>query len=114
MEHVKTDETPTVATPLSEADAEQLAQVMQALASPVRLRILSVLRSEPTTVTELGDQLGVNQTSVSNHLRLLRHLSLVTGNRHGRHISYSLFDDHVVELLDEAIGHVKHLPHLEG
>lgn len=47
---------------------------------------------------------------MSNHLRLLRHLSLVTGSRHGRQISRALFDDHFVELLYEAIGHVKHLP----
>jgi DNA-binding transcriptional ArsR family regulator len=43
-------------------------------------------------------------------LRLLRHLSLVSGTRDGRHIHYSLFDDHVSELLEEAIGHLEHLP----
>lgn len=98
------------ACPLSATDAERLAKIMQALASPVRLRILSALRSQPSTVTELGEQLEVGQTTVSNHLRLLRHLSLVTGNRDGRHIHYALFDDHVTELLDEAIGHLEHLP----
>lgn len=99
------------AGPLSATDAERLAEIMQALASPVRLRILSVLRSRPSTVTELSEQLEFGQTTVSNHLRLLRHLSLVTGRRDGRHIHYALFDDHVSELLDEAIGHLEHLPH---
>lgn len=98
------------AVTLSVADAERLAEVMQALASPVRLRILSSLSARPTTVTELSEQLQTGQTTVSNHLRLLRHLSLVTGSRDGRHIYYSLFDDHVTELLDEAIGHLEHLP----
>ena len=96
--------------PLSVADAERLAEIMQALASPVRLRILSVLRSRPSTVTELGERLELGQTTVSNHLRLLRHLSLVTGSRDGRHIHYALFDDHVTDLLDEAIGHLEHVP----
>jgi DNA-binding transcriptional ArsR family regulator len=96
--------------PLSVADAEQLAEIMQGLASPVRLRILSVLRERPSTVTELSVRLAVGQTTVSNHLRLLRHLDLVTGDRDGRHIHYTLFDDHVTELLDEAIGHLEHLP----
>lgn len=96
--------------PLSIADAERLAEIMQALASPVRLRILSVLRSRPSTVTELSEQLHLGQTTVSNHLRLLRHLSLVTGSRDGRHIHYALFDDHVTDLLDEAIGHLEHVP----
>ena len=98
------------ASSLSVADAERLAEIMQALASPVRLRILSTLRARPSTVTELGEHLQLGQTTVSNHLRLLRHLSLVTGSRDGRHIHYSLFDDHVTELLDEAIGHLEHLP----
>ncbi|OJX65492.1 MAG: transcriptional regulator [Micrococcales bacterium 73-13] len=95
---------------LSEEQAERLAEVMQALASPVRLRILSVLSEGPITVTELSERLSVAQTSVSNHLRLLRHLSLVSGTRDGRNIFYNLFDDHVGDLLHEAVGHVAHLP----
>lgn len=86
---------------------------MQALASPLRLRILSALRGQPRTVTDLGELLDAGQTTVSNHLRLLRHLSLVTGRRDGRHVHYALFDDHVSELLDEAIGHLGHLPRNE-
>lgn len=95
---------------LSVTEAEQLAEIMQALASPVRLRALSMLRSRPSTVTELSEHLGIGQTTVSNHLRLLRHLNLVTGSREGRHIHYAVFDSHVTELLDEAIGHLEHLP----
>ena len=86
---------------------------MQALASPLRLRILSALRGQPRTVTELGELLDAGQTTVSNHLRLLRHLSLVTGRRDGRHVHYALFDDHASELLDEAIGHLGHPPRNE-
>ena len=76
----------------------------------MRLRILSALSVQPSTVTELSEQLHIGQTTTSNHLRLLRHLSLVIGTRDGRHIHYSLFDDHVSELLEEAIGHLEHLP----
>ena len=94
---------------LSVTEAERLAEIMQALASPVRLRILSVLRARPSTVTELSEELGSGQTTVSNHLRLLRHPSLVVGSRDGRHVHYALFDEHVAELLDEAVGHLSHL-----
>lgn len=98
---------------LTNAEAEQLAEIMQALASPLRLRILSSLRTEQRSVTELGELLNAGQTTVSNHLRLLRHLGLVNGNRHGRHVHYTLFDEHVSELLDEAIGHLEHLPQVQ-
>lgn len=93
---------------LTITDAEQLAEIMQGLASPVRLRILSVLRERPSTVTELSAELALGQTTISNHLRLLRHLDLVTGDRAGRHVHYALFDDHVTELLDAAVGHLGH------
>lgn len=94
---------------LSESDAEYLAEVMRALASPLRLRILSALRAGPMTVTALCEQLDSAQTAVSNHLRLLRHLNLVEGNRQGRNVYYQLFDDHVRDLLDQAIEHASHL-----
>lgn len=94
---------------LNEEDAEYLAEVMRALASPLRLRILSALREGPLTVTALCEQLDSAQAAVSNHLRLLRHLNLVTGNRQGRNVYYQLFDDHVSDLLDQAIEHASHL-----
>lgn len=94
---------------LSAADAERLAEIMQALASPVRLRILSALRVRPSTVTELGEQLGMVQPAVSNHLRLLRHLSLVAARRDGRYVHYALSDRHVEELLSMAVGHLAHI-----
>jgi hypothetical protein len=40
---------------------------------------------------------------------MLRHLGLVVGERHGRQVIYDLHDDHVGELLEQAIGHVEHL-----
>lgn len=101
-----TDHEPSL---LTEEEAERLSAVMQGLASPVRLRILSALRLTPSTVTELCTTLEVNQTTMSNHLRLLRNLGLVTGRRHGRNISYELFDEHVAAVFDEAVVHLGHL-----
>jgi DNA-binding transcriptional ArsR family regulator len=48
-------------------------------------------------------------SAVSHQLRVLRHLGLVVGRRDGRSIVYDLYDDHVGELLEQAIGHVEHL-----
>lgn len=104
----KTQTTPSMPT-LSEEDAQYLAGVMRALASPLRLRILSCLLEGPATVSELCERLRSAQAAVSNHLRLLRHLNLVTGDRQGRNIYYRLFDEHVNDLLNQAIGHASHL-----
>jgi DNA-binding transcriptional ArsR family regulator len=48
-------------------------------------------------------------SAVSHQLRLLRHLGLVSGHREGRSVIYALHDDHVGQVLQEAIAHVEHL-----
>lgn len=93
-----------------DADAAQhIATTLQALATPSRLRILTELRQAPRPVTELAEAVGMEQSAVSHQLRLLRNLGLVTGTRSGRSIVYSLYDNHVAQLLDEAIYHIEHL-----
>ena len=82
---------------------------MQALATPSRLRILGRLSAGPCAVGDLADDAGMEASAVSHQLRLLRHLGLVVGRRDGRRVVYELYDDHVVQLLDEAISHVEHL-----
>jgi len=95
-----------------ELDAEfagVVAQTMQALAAPSRVRILGRLHVGACSVNELADAVGMEPSAVSHQLRVLRHLGLVVGHRDGRRIVYDLYDDHVGELLEQAISHVEHL-----
>jgi DNA-binding transcriptional ArsR family regulator len=96
----------------SQLDSEftlALADTMQALATPSRLRILGRLHAGPCPVNELAGDVGMEPSAVSHQLRLLRHLGLVVGQRDGRQVVYDLHDDHVGELLEQAISHVEHL-----
>jgi ArsR family transcriptional regulator, nickel/cobalt-responsive transcriptional repressor len=95
--------------PLDHAAATSIATTLQALATPSRLLILDRLREAPASVGELAEAVGMEQSAVSHQLRLLRHLGLVEGSRRGRSISYALYDEHVAELLDQAIYHAEHL-----
>ena len=63
----------------------------------------------PCSVNELAAAVGMEPSAVSHQLRLLRHLGLVVGHREGRRVVYDLYDDHVGELLEQAISHVEHL-----
>lgn len=94
---------------LDAASAKSLSATLQALASPSRLLILDRLRRAPSTVGDLAGSIGMEQPAVSQQLRILRNLGLVTGERDGRSIVYELYDDHVAELLDQAIYHAEHL-----
>ncbi len=94
---------------LDPSSAAKVAETLQALASPNRLLILTRLRESPCTVTDLSAAVGMEQPAVSHQLRLLRTLGLVAGDRSGRSIVYRLYDNHVAQLLDEAIYHIEHL-----
>jgi ArsR family transcriptional regulator, nickel/cobalt-responsive transcriptional repressor len=89
--------------------AGQVAETMQALATPSRLRILARLYTGPCSVSELSDALGMEGSAVSHQLRILRHLGLVVGERDGRRVLYALHDEHVGLLMEEAMSHVEHL-----
>jgi ArsR family transcriptional regulator, nickel/cobalt-responsive transcriptional repressor len=94
--------------------AAVVADTMQALAAPSRVRILGRLHGSPCSVNELAGAVGMEPSAVSHQLRLLRHLGLVVGRRDGRRVVYDLHDDHVGELLEQAIGHVEHLRSGDG
>ena len=98
-----------LASQLDPGFAGVVAETMQALAAPSRLRILGRLSSGPCSVNELADAVGMEPSAVSHQLRLLRHLGLVVGHREGRRVVYDLYDDHVGELLEQAISHVEHV-----
>lgn len=94
---------------LDTVGAAAVATTLQALATPSRLLILARLQEGPCAATDLADAVGMERSACSHQLRLLRNLGLVASERQGRSIVYSLHDDHVAQLLDQALGHVEHL-----
>ena len=94
---------------LSANTARSVAETMQALAAPSRVRILSRLGVGSCSVGELARDVAMEQSAVSQQLRVLRHLGLVIGERDGRQVIYALHDDHVRALLSEAVSHTEHL-----
>ena len=82
---------------------------MFALSTPSRLQILGCLRSGPRTVSEIVDEVGMEQSAVSHQLRVLRDHSLLSVRRIGRTRQYALRDEHVGVLIDHAIEHVRAL-----
>ena len=100
---------PVPHTRLDADSAARVATTLQALATPSRLLILSRLREGPCAATELATEVGMEQSACSHQLRLLRNLGLVTGERRGRSVIYALYDNHVAELLDQAVYHIEHL-----
>ncbi|HMD81746.1 MAG TPA: metalloregulator ArsR/SmtB family transcription factor [Anaerolineales bacterium] len=71
-----------------------------ALSDPTRILILYTLSEAPLNVTELTSELGINQTTTSRHLKVLRDRRLVHAIRQGTTITYHLSDKRLVQALD--------------
>jgi ArsR family transcriptional regulator, arsenate/arsenite/antimonite-responsive transcriptional repressor len=86
---------------LDEPTAQSLATDLKALADPVRLRLLSLLAAAADgklCACALSDPVGRSQPTVSYHLKALRDAGLVTADRQGSWIWYSLRRDRLDEL----------------
>jgi ArsR family transcriptional regulator, nickel/cobalt-responsive transcriptional repressor len=94
--------------PLEEAESVAIAELMQALSTPSRVRLLYALRDAEAGVNELAVRAGVTPSAASQQLRILRHLRFVATRRDGRAVLYSLYDDHIAALLDEVRNHLDH------
>lgn len=78
-------------------DTDEQAAVFAALADPTRLKLVKLLQRQQAPdalcVNALAALLGVTQSAVSQHLRVLRTTGLVKGERRGYHIHYFINQD---------------------
>jgi ArsR family transcriptional regulator len=88
--------------------ARQLAQTFKALSDPTRVRIISVLSHNELCVHEIADCLGMSQSAISHQLRTLLEMHLVRFRKEGRHVHYSLDDEHISVLFQCGLNHVEH------
>lgn len=86
---------------------QAMAETFKLLGDPTRLRVVYALSRGELCVCDLATMLGVGQTAISNHLRLLRSMRLVNYRRAGKIAYYSLADDHITRLLAECLQHVQ-------
>jgi DNA-binding transcriptional ArsR family regulator len=84
-----------------------MAETFKLLGDPTRLKLVHALSKGELCVCDLAAMLGVGSTAVSNHLRLLRSMRLVSYRREGKMAYYSLADDHITRLLAECLDHVQ-------
>jgi DNA-binding transcriptional ArsR family regulator len=76
------------------------ADFCAALSDPTRIFILYALNESPLNVTELTNELGLPQPTISRHLKVLRDRGLVITARHGTVVTYHLTDRRVIQALD--------------
>ena len=94
--------------PRSLSDPDTLAraaEIFRAAGDPARLRVLDLLRGGEQCVTELLEATAVKPSTLSQQLKLLRLEDLIVSRRQGKHLFYSLADQHISDLLDNILAH---------
>jgi DNA-binding transcriptional ArsR family regulator len=90
------------------------ARMLKALAHPVRLRIVDILRGGEQCVCELETTLGLRQACVSQHLMTLRRAGVVTDRKDGLRVYYRVSDSSVHAVLDTARSMVSQQAQKQG
>jgi DNA-binding transcriptional ArsR family regulator len=76
------------------------AGICSALSDPRRILILYMLNEKPTNVSDLAKVLEISQPSASRHLSLLRERGIVTSQRDGQSVVYTLADGRIMQVLN--------------
>jgi DNA-binding transcriptional ArsR family regulator len=96
------------AYPIDDDQVGLVVEVFRMLADPTRVRLLWTLIDGELSVNELADRVGKPAPSVSQHLAKLRMARLVRTRRAGTTIFYSLENEHVRQLVVDAVFNAEH------
>ena len=93
---------------LPDDQVDLMVEVFRMLADATRVHVLWLLADRELSVNELADQVGKPAPSVSQHLAKLRMARLVRTRRAGTTIFYSLENEHVRQLVIDAVFNAEH------
>ena len=87
---------------------QEMAEFFKIFGDGTRIRILQILLEGEKNVGDLADELEMTQSAVSHQLRVLRQNDLVKYRKEGKVVVYSLDDEHVEEVLQQGMAHLRH------
>ena len=91
----------------SDMELKDVADLYKLFSDYSRVRILYLLAERELCVCDLTELMDINQSAISNHLRLLRNGKLVKSRREGKNVYYSLADSHVSTILRNGLEHIR-------
>lgn len=84
----------------------RLAVMLKALGDPTRLKIYQALLERKHCVRSLSKKLGITESAISQHMKILREADMVYGEKYGYHTHY-LLKQEAVDFLCECFGRMK-------
>ncbi|MBQ8322202.1 MAG: winged helix-turn-helix transcriptional regulator [Clostridia bacterium] len=84
-----------------------LSDFFKIFGDSTRMSILFAIDGEPLCVCDIAELLGMTKSAVSHQLKILRQSDLITYRKSGKNVFYSLADDHVRDIIEKALEHIK-------
>lgn len=85
---------------MTEREFEKYAEIFKALSNKTRLQIISGVMKDECSVTMMTEKLKIPQSTISQHLRLLRNLKIIKGRREGAKKCYKVIDKKVWKIVE--------------
>jgi ArsR family transcriptional regulator len=92
-----------------EREIERVSAFFKVLGDNTRIKILYALREKEMCAGDIAVLLNMTKSAVSHQLALMRSMHQVRTRREGKNIFYSLDDQHIVDIIDEALIHMIHV-----
>lgn len=93
----------------SEEMIVDLSELFKVLGDPTRIKIIYALFESEMCVCDIATLLGMTQSAISHQLRVLKKSRLVKNRKEGKTVFYSLDDDHINQIFDCGLSHVKEM-----
>lgn len=84
----------------------KLAELFKVFSDSTRVKILWALYESELCVCDISVLLNMTQSAISHQLRVLKQVNLVKFRREGKIVFYSLSDDHVQQIFNQAMNHI--------
>ena len=92
-----------------ERDMMNVAAFFKILGDNTRIKILYALKTREMCAGDIAVLLDMTKSAVSHQLAIMRNMHQVRARREGKNIFYSLDDQHIVDIIEEALIHMTHV-----
>lgn len=87
---------------------DNMSNFFKILGDQTRVKIMWLLNKNELCVCDIAHLLNKTKSATSHQIKVLRQANLIKGRRSGKEIYYTLSDNHIEEIFETTVCHLKH------